>query len=187
MTILGVTASSQFISRVSYDSISTVTVGAGGVSNVEFTSIPSTYTHLQIRAYARTNRANNDDQLKISFNADTAANYTAHQLYADRTTPQSFGLSSAALNGQFGMVAAGAASANNVFGASIVDIIDYANTNKNKVIRCFCGVDWNTGGYTIFNSTTWLNTSAITSIKLVPANGTTISQYSSIALYGIRS
>jgi len=41
----------------SYDSISTVTVGAGGAASIDITSIPSTYTHLQLRCFLQANRA----------------------------------------------------------------------------------------------------------------------------------
>ena len=40
-----------------YESIATVSVGSGGAADVEFTSIPGTYTHLQIRWIARSARA----------------------------------------------------------------------------------------------------------------------------------
>jgi len=40
-----------------FESIATVTVGAGGSSEINFTSIPSTYQHLQIRILSRDNRA----------------------------------------------------------------------------------------------------------------------------------
>jgi hypothetical protein len=38
-----------------FESIATVTVGGGGAATVEFTSIPGTYQHLQIRAIAWSN------------------------------------------------------------------------------------------------------------------------------------
>jgi hypothetical protein len=34
-----------------FDSIATTTVGAGGASTITFSSIPSTYRHLQIRLF----------------------------------------------------------------------------------------------------------------------------------------
>jgi hypothetical protein len=55
--ILGILDSGVAASTNSYESIATVTVGSGGASEVEFTSIPSTYTHLQIRALARNTTA----------------------------------------------------------------------------------------------------------------------------------
>ena len=53
MPILGILASSYPAVSTSYESIATVTVGSGGAANVEFTSIPGTYTHLQIRMLGR--------------------------------------------------------------------------------------------------------------------------------------
>ena len=41
----------------SYESIATVTVGAGGTSTITFSSIPTGYTHLQIRGIAQIGRA----------------------------------------------------------------------------------------------------------------------------------
>ena len=53
MPILGIIASQDY-NRVtnSYESIATVTVGSGGSSSLTFSSIPATYTHLQIRYMA---------------------------------------------------------------------------------------------------------------------------------------
>ena len=56
----GVTAAAT-----SFDSIATVTVGAGGSSSITFSSIPSTYKHLQIRLLAQTNRATYPDNINI--------------------------------------------------------------------------------------------------------------------------
>ena len=67
MPILG-TVASQFSSKPfgSYESIQTVTVGLGGAANVEFTSIPATYTHLQIRGISKTDRADDNDNVKCA-------------------------------------------------------------------------------------------------------------------------
>ena len=164
-----------------------ITVGPAGATSLEFTNIPNTYKDLQIRAFTRTNRSNNDDQLKVSFNGDTNANYTAHQVYGDGSTATAFGFSTSGLNGQFGAIATGAQSQNNLFGASVMDVLDYSNSNKYKNVKTIAGIEWNGGGYAILNSFLWINTSPITSIRFVPANGTSISQYSSIALYGVKA
>jgi len=78
MPILG-TVASQFSSKPfnSYESIQTVTVGAGGTATVTFSSIPATYTHLQIRGIAR---ASADTQLDVTLNSDTGSNYSYHTL-----------------------------------------------------------------------------------------------------------
>jgi hypothetical protein len=60
MPILGIIASAITGNLVttSYESIATVTVGGGGSATIDFTSIPATYTHLQIRGIARSTNGN---------------------------------------------------------------------------------------------------------------------------------
>jgi hypothetical protein len=166
-----------------YQSIATVTVGVAGQATVTFSSIPQTFKHLQIHAFARTNRANNDDQIKVQMNADTGSNYTRHTIYGDGGSVSVIGQSAGTPKG---IIATGAASVSNLFGSAVLDILDYANTNKYKTMRCLTGVDWNGGGYMLFESSLWLSTAAVTDIVLTPSNGTSISQYSSFALYGIK-
>jgi hypothetical protein len=69
-------------------------------------------------------------------------------------------------------------------GVSITDILDYANTNKYKTTFVMAGRDENGLGYVWLNSAVWLNFSPITSITVSAANGS-LSQYTSVALYGI--
>ena len=54
----------------SYESIQTVTVGSGGQSTISFTSIPSTYKHLQIRMLARATGASTVGLIR--FNSDAS-------------------------------------------------------------------------------------------------------------------
>jgi len=192
--ILGIWASqnySRYSITGSYKSIATVSVGSGGASNVEFTSIPGTYTHLQVRCFAQTNRGTYGiDEANITFNSDTNSNYARHFIYGDGSSAFADGQSS-----QTSMVSGsgnfGTTTGSN-WGIAIVDILDYANTNKYKTMRTLSGTDCNgtvggLGGRMNFVSGLWQNTNAITSIKFVPTVGTLFSQYSSFALYGIRS
>jgi hypothetical protein len=77
-----------------------------------------------------------------------------------------------------------ASATSNVFSAQIIDILDYANTNKTKVTRILTGYDLNGSGSVGVESYLFNTTSAITSIKLYPNNN--FVQYSQIALYGIK-
>ena len=87
MPILGIIASSITGSTLtSYESISTVTVGGGGSASVSFTSIPATYTHLQVRAIVRTTSASNPN-LAYKLNNDTSnSNYRYHQIIGTGAT-----------------------------------------------------------------------------------------------------
>lgn len=172
----------------SYDSIATTTVGAGGAASITFSSIPSTYTHLQIRYTARSNDVSGGDRIaqKMQFNSDTGANYSHHLLFgtgsaasADAYTSSTFiytGLSDLPTN----------IAAANIFGVGVIDILDYKDTNKFKTTRTLSGQDQNsTSGRIFLTSGNWRSTSAISTITLFPETGSYM-QYSSIALYGIK-
>ena len=166
----------------SYESIQTVNVGSGGASSVSFTSIPSTYTHLQIRAIARGSAATNE--IWAQFNSDTAANYSTHQVYGSGAAAGASGTASTSY-AKVGELSGTNASAS-IFGVSVIDILDYANTNKYKTTRALTGTDINgSGGYIVFASGNWRSTSAISSITLY-YNTYSFNQYSSFALYGIK-
>lgn len=175
----------------SYESISTVTVGSGGASDVTFNlSGVSGYKHLQIRILGQTNRVTYGiDEMKLQFNSDTTGNYSWHTLVGTGST---VGVNAAASQtsisvgeGSFGTTTGG------TFGAGVLDILDYTDTSKYKTVRVLSGVDLNGtiasyGGWVTLNSGAWRNTAAITSIKFAPNNGTIFTQYSSFALYGIK-
>ena len=173
----------------SFDSIATVTVGAGGTATVTFSSIPSGYTHLQIRGIGRsTTTGNGTDYLLIQFNSDTGNNYAYHQFVTDGGTISTGGSTSVS-----SIICGFLPRANqlaNAFGVQVIDILDYANTNKNKVIRSYTGMDYNGTSNTLpgqlnLRSGVWLNTNAITSITL-KSEANNLTQYSQLALYGIK-
>ena len=168
-----------------FESIATVTVGSGGAANVEFTSIPGTYTHLQIRAIARTNYSGGvNDGFRINFNADTGNNYSWHQLGGNGAV--AFAQAGSTTGTIYAAYIASSNSGSNMFGASIIDILDYANTNKYKTLRNLTGLDRNGAGDLTLGSGLWQNTNAITSIKFTQWDGTSFNQYSHFALYGIK-
>jgi len=168
----------------SYESIATVSVGSGGASSVEFTSIPGTYTHLQIRAICKNNSTSTgDDSIAIQFNSDTGSNYSGHALYGSGSAVSAFG-SANMVNGYAGLCNRSNASFASMFTTNVIDILDYANTNKYKTVRSLGGADQNGSGGIIFNSGNWRSTSAVTSIKLF-ISGQNFVQYSHFALYGV--
>ena len=165
-----------------FESISTVTVGAGGLSTITFSSIPSTYTHLQIRCYDKDDRGFAGSASSLRFNSDSGANYSDHGLVGDGTSIVSYATTSGTSAG-LGNTAGGLNS--NIYGIQLVDILDYADTNKNKTIRTLGGADQNGFGFSGLFSGSWRSTSAVNSITLYPL-ATLFNQYSSFALYGIK-
>ena len=161
-----------------FQSIATTTVGAGGASEIIFSSIPATYKHLQIRGIIRNSVT--EGNFRIQFNSDTAANYSHHQFTGDGSANASFAGASQSYitSGNFSGVA-------NIFNNVVLDIVDYTNTNKFKTTRSLTGFDRNGAGSVYFNSGNWRSSSAITSIRLFAGNDA-FAQYSSLALYGIK-
>jgi hypothetical protein len=179
--ILGIYASQisghLFAPSGAYDSIATTTVGAGGTTSISFTSIPQTYTHLQLR-YFGGNNANPGGSGFVSFNGDTTStNYYDHVLYGSGTSAAS----AADANGRYLPYNLGDV---NKWGVNITDILDYTNTNKYTVARSLGGYDANGSGYVLFASNLWKNTAAVTSITIETSQS--FVQYSSFALYGIK-
>ncbi len=84
-----------------------------------------------------------------------------------------------------GRVAAANATAN-IFGAGIIDILDYKNTNKSTTTRSLTGIDRNGSGNTRIDSGNWRNNNAITSIQLINGSSTNFVANSSFILYGIK-
>jgi hypothetical protein len=173
--ILGIFASQGRVAANSYDSISTVTVGAGGSSSITFSSIPSTYKHLQIRMRTKTT---NTLDINFRFNGDTGNNYTGHGIYGDGSSAASITPYTSYPTGYVGY-------SPSINGASIIDVLDYQSTNKNKTCKILHGNDNNGSGYAMFNSSMWMSTSVITSMTILVASGT-FEQHSSFALYGIK-
>jgi len=161
-----------------------VQVGSGGSASISFTSIPATYTHLQIRGIARSNASSDtDDVLVLRFNGDSGANYAFHRLRGDGTSATSVGYGSE-LAAHGGYVAGNSGGS---FGTVVLDIFDYASTSKYKTLRSISGAD--NGGSTgriNFTSSLWRSATAITSIAFGPAYGSIYNQFSSFALYGIK-
>lgn len=170
-----------FIPIGDFESIATSTVGSGGVASVTFSSIPSTYKNLQIRYIARNEAA--VDDLLLNFNNDsTGANYAKHNVRGNGTTATAVGqidiVPELPTVPYLGITAS-------VYNATIIDILDYADTNKYTTLRALGGYDANGSGQIWVTSGFWKNTAAVSTIKIYPSSGD-INEYSSFALYGIK-
>lgn len=161
----------------SMEAISAVTLSAAQAS-VEFNNIPGTYSHLQLRIMSL-GSADVAQSLSAKYNGDTGSNYSSHWIYGDGSNVgagstandsiQYFGFSLFSTNPN----------------SSIVDILDYSNTNKFKTMRCFTGSDRNGSGSIWLFSGSWRNTNAITSITITPNSGS-FNTNSAFSLYGIK-
>lgn len=191
--VVGVLGTPTPLATNSYESIQTVTVGSGGQSSVSFSVIPSTYKHLQIRAFTQTNRSTyNVDSFGIELNGVSSSSYVTHYIQSQNQGNGTVVAGYNPLSGSFNPIGeTTTVSGTGGFGIAVIDILDYANTNKNKTLRILSGADANglASGYcpTIqLSSGLFLSTSAISSIILFPTYSTLFTQYSSFALYGIK-
>jgi hypothetical protein len=167
---------------VTYIKIASVTVGLLGAANIDFTSIPSTYTDLLLVSSVRTTRAAYHESLTMSFNGLTT-NRTNCRIYADGT-----GAASTSDTTMYGSQAAGATATVNTFGNVATYIPNYAGSTYNKSSSNDSVSENNaTNAFSALNANLWSSTAAITQITLTPENGGTIVQYSTATLYGIKS
>lgn len=167
-----------------YESIATVSLSSSAAS-ITFSSIPATFTHLQIRAIAKAAATASDAayDLRLSFNSNTTgSDYNEHYLYGNGSSV------GAGVNTNNRIIGTSMGSGNaSMFAVNVYDILDYANTNKYKTVRTLCGWDANGSGQVTFMSQVWMKTNAIDSIAIDFNTGPSFGQYSSFALYGIRS
>lgn len=181
--ISGLLAGGVAASTNSYESIATA-YGSLSSGSITFTSIPSTYKHLQVRIFGNTNRSDASIAYGVfTVNGDTSANYSWHMLTGDGSAA-SAGAGANASNVPL-QITGGSTSA---YGVSIIDILDYQNTNKYKTFRNLNGIDINgAGGEVNFVSGSWRSTSAINSFTITGGyNVTGWTTDSVFALYGIK-
>ena len=171
----GATGISLALENNYMEPIASVLVGSGGVNQVTFNDIPQTYKHLQIRAM---HFAPTGDNVAMRINGDYGP-YPRHQVYGDGS---GVAANASTTNNAIQIGLSGTSSGPGVF---VTDILDYANTNKNKTIRALCGYDANGSGYVVLRSGLYMSTTPVTSIFIFSENGN-ISQYSRFSLYGIR-
>jgi hypothetical protein len=177
-TVLGTLSSGVAASTSSYESIASV-AGNGSATSLTFSSIPSTYKHLQIRGLAYDGQGSN---IRLQFNSDTGSNYSFHYLRGSGSSATASGSATQTYIDYVGRAENNAS----IYGVSIIDIHDYASTTKNKTTKTFFGYDSNGGGIVYLTSGLWMSTSAISSISLINAGGFAFNTSSSFALYGIK-
>jgi hypothetical protein len=166
-----------------YKLISSVTVGSGGAANITFSSIPATFTDLLIKVSARTNRADDSDDLYLTFNG-ISSGYSTRNLEGGGTTVSSD--SFAGISTKIGRMSQNAANNTaNTFGNAEVYIPNYTSSKIKSISIDNVREHNGTYGSLNFIAGLWSYSGqpAITSITFTP-NGNFV-QYSTAYLYGI--
>jgi hypothetical protein len=163
-----------------FTKIATVTVGSGGASTIDFSSIPATYTDLCIKISARTTRSNITDAISLSLNG-LATNQTSRYLEGSGTTATSSSLTS------FRTLAAGDSATANTFGNSEFYIPNYAGSTFKSASSDGVSENNATAGYAWLVANLWSATTAINQVTVTNVNSATFLQYSTATLYGIKN
>jgi hypothetical protein len=161
-----------------FELIASSTVGSGGTANITFSSIPSTFTDLCVKASIRLTGA--DDYFLIQFNSSSSS-YTVRVLE---------GSGSAASSGSNTILYARATKSTqtaSTFGSAEIYVPNYAgSTNKSLSIDSTQENNATASNMTL-SAGLWSNTSAITSISLIQPGGMLLAEYSTAYLYGVKN
>jgi hypothetical protein len=174
-----------------YELIET-TVLSGNTASVSFSSIPQTFRHLQIRITARTSTSlseNSARRIATRFNGISSSSYSSHELFGNGNNV----FSQAATNQTYlwAGYTIGDTATTGIFATSVLDILDYTSSSKNKTTRTLAGIHGtiNANNNNInLQSGAFLNTAAITEIQLLAEGALThgFQSGSRFSLYGIR-
>jgi hypothetical protein len=160
-----------------------------GANTVTFSNLNTAYgadyQHLQLRMVVQSTRASSLDAIMITFNGDTAANYSYYFLQGGN--PSSVTSSSAASASKLFAGYIPGTTNSTSWGPSIVDILDPFEITKNTTIRALAGQIDPNWQLTELTSGFWLNTNALTSMTVFADIGINFSTGSRVSLYGIRS
>jgi len=168
------------------EAIATIYLEADAAS-VTFSSIPATYEHLQLRIASRSSdTGTHSPDASIRFNGDTGANYSYHYMMGDGTVA-SANKSTGATSVFYGPTSGSYGASEAIeYANSIVNIVDYLNTNKNTTLQFTTGVVNGEQEVVRIGSGLWDDTSAVTQIDLLPTPYDW-SRGSVFTLYGLKS
>ena len=158
--------------------IDTKTVGAGGIADVTFSTIPTTYTDLVIKFSARSSTASFG--LYVIINASSPHAITSKFLEGDGSTATSYSPTdgiSAYLNRSIQTAS--------TFSNGELYFPNYRSSNNKSFSSDSVNETNGTSAFASLAALLWSNTAAITSIKLAAPSSAVFEQYSTFYLYGI--
>lgn len=161
-------------------------LGSSSQGQVLLSSIPQNFVSLQVRVTGRIVAAAVDSSTAgLQVNGDAGTNYDGHWFLGDGANPSTGrqGFYNAWFT-QPVLTASNAGTGN--FGTQIIDIYDYARTDKFKTIKAFGGYDNNGSGKIGLFSGVWKSNSAISSLT-INVSGPFFAAGSRIDLYGTTS
>ena len=164
-----------------YSKLASTTVGAGGTSAITFNNIPQNYTDLVLKVSVRTNRGAVADTLNITFNGSSS--YLIRSMYGNSGAGTGNSYGGTTLETVWTTAASNTA---NSFSNSEVYITNYTSSSYKSLSADSVTETNNADAYQAIVAGLWSNPTAINSISLTSYTSSTIVQYSTFTLYGIR-
>jgi hypothetical protein len=168
-----------------FQKIASVTAGSGGAANIEFTSIPQTYTDLVVKLTSRISTSASRDVLELTFNASTSG-YSFSRIYGYDSNLTGTDSASSQAYILFGNTTANTATSN-TFGNHEIFIPNYTGNGLKSTSSSAMAENNSSSAWQIsLVAGLWASTSAITSLKITPSSGS-LMQHSTATLYGIKN
>ena len=160
--------------------IQTVTVGAGGASDITFSNIPQTYTDLLLKVSFRTTSGGANYTGEMTINGTTTG-YTGKDIVGT-------GASVTSNNRNYAFVyigeVNGGASTSGTFTNKEIYIPNYTSSNYKSISIDSAFENNATTAYAQLEAILWSNNAAITSLKVFEETNS-LAQYSTATLYGV--
>jgi hypothetical protein len=154
----------------------------GSVGSISFTSIPSTYTDLQIVYSFRTNDAGIYNDISVTLNSNNSAN--GKDLYAIGSTVGSY---SPSASQSFFAEGVGSGATASTFSNGTIYIPNYAGSTQKSISGDTVGENNAAAAVILLAAGLYSSTSAVTSVTFTPASPSSFLQYSTAYLYGVKS
>jgi hypothetical protein len=165
--------------------LATVTVGAGGTSNITFDNIPQNYTDLKLVCSVRTDgNVINFNEGGLRFNRDVVSSNSSRFLIGDGTSATSASVTSDYI--PFGPNQ-GSLTTANTFTSNEAYITNYSSFNYKSVILDGAAENNASAGRATLTSGLWSNPSPITVVAVFPGGGYNFVANSTVTLYGIKN
>ena len=156
-------------------------------ASITFSSIPSTYEHLQLRCSLHAANASTYEQVWLQFGTggvvDTGSNYSMQGMRANSTSPSPRADVAITKIYVFYMASGSQNAANSSL--MVTDLFNYSSTTKKKVTQSVLQFNGSSSGYyysTVYCGS-WTNTGAVSDIKITPSSGN-FGRGTTITLYG---
>ena len=182
----------QSTQTATFDYLGSATVGATVLDQIVFAGIPQTYTHLQLRGFAKTTRnyaGNNEDWLYCTINGDGGSHNGGRQIAGNGSSLDGTANISVSWAGSLISSSTFVTGQQYLFSPFIIDIFDYSSTTKFKTFVSFTGFDTNSTTYPSGSTVRYAGNSykqftPVTSLVL--SNFVSFATGTTFALYGIK-